>query len=129
MARSAGENIDILIGGALIGSGEIVIIEEAVGVRITDFKEEDSHGDCAGRYRRCCWCSRCWARRCGRCAAAARLRLPGAMRPAGRGRSLESVERLALTPQHSLHLVRIGGREVVVATHPQGCALLTERSQ
>ena len=39
--RSAGENIDILVGGALIGSGEIVIIEETVGVRITDFAEED----------------------------------------------------------------------------------------
>ncbi len=38
-ARSAGENIDLVIGGARIGSGEIVIIEEAVGVRITDFKE------------------------------------------------------------------------------------------
>jgi flagellar motor switch protein FliN len=38
--RSAGENIDLLIGGARVGSGEIVIIEEAVGVRITDFKEE-----------------------------------------------------------------------------------------
>ena len=40
MVRSAGENLDILIGGALLGSGEIVIIEEAVGVRITDFNEE-----------------------------------------------------------------------------------------
>jgi flagellar biogenesis protein FliO len=48
---------------------------------------------------------------------------------ATRSRSLESIERLALTPQHSLHLVRIGGREVVVATYPQGCALLTERAQ
>lgn len=38
--RSAGENIDILAGGALIGSGEIVIIEENFGVRITDFTEE-----------------------------------------------------------------------------------------
>jgi flagellar motor switch protein FliN/FliY len=37
--RSAGENIDLVVGGARIGSGEIVIIEEAVGVRITDFKE------------------------------------------------------------------------------------------
>ena len=58
-----------------------------------------------------------------------RLRIPGGMRPAGRGRALQSVERLALTPQHSLHLVKIGEREVVVATYPQGCALLTERSQ
>ncbi len=65
-----------------------------------------------------------WALRRGR------LRLPLGMRPAaGRGRSLEAVERLALTPQHSLHLVRIGGREVVVATSPQGCTLLTERAQ
>ena len=41
MARSAGENIDIYVGGAMLGSGEIVIIEETVGVRITDFNEED----------------------------------------------------------------------------------------
>ena len=41
MMRSAGENIDILAGGTLMGTGEIVIIEEAVGVRITDFSEED----------------------------------------------------------------------------------------
>jgi flagellar motor switch protein FliN/FliY len=40
MTRSAGENIDVLVGGTLIGSGEIVIIEESVGVRITDFKED-----------------------------------------------------------------------------------------
>jgi flagellar motor switch protein FliN/FliY len=41
MTRSAGENIDLLIGGAPLASGEIVIIEETVGVRITDFNEED----------------------------------------------------------------------------------------
>ncbi len=41
MPRSAGDNIDILVGGAALGSGEIVIIEETVGVRITDFNEED----------------------------------------------------------------------------------------
>ncbi len=35
--RSAGENIDIYIGGALSGSGEIVVIENALGIRITDF--------------------------------------------------------------------------------------------
>jgi flagellar motor switch protein FliN len=35
--RSAGENIDIYIGGTLCGSGEIVVIENALGVRITDF--------------------------------------------------------------------------------------------
>jgi flagellar motor switch protein FliN/FliY len=40
MTRSAGENIDILVGGTLVGFGEIVIIEESMGVRITDFNEE-----------------------------------------------------------------------------------------
>jgi flagellar biogenesis protein FliO len=43
-----------------------------------------------------------------------------------RTKALVSLERIALTPQHSLHLVRIQGREVVVATHPQGCELLNE---
>ncbi len=41
LPRSAGENIDVLAGGQLLGSGEIVIIEERFGVRITDFKEEE----------------------------------------------------------------------------------------
>jgi flagellar motor switch protein FliN/FliY len=38
MQRSAGENIDIYIGKRLIGFGEIVIIENSMGVRITDFR-------------------------------------------------------------------------------------------
>jgi flagellar motor switch protein FliN/FliY len=37
MTRSAGENIDICVSGRVIGYGEVVIIENAVGVRITDF--------------------------------------------------------------------------------------------
>jgi len=41
MTRSAGENMDIVIGGARLGSGEIVIMEDTVGVRITDFKEDN----------------------------------------------------------------------------------------
>jgi flagellar motor switch protein FliN/FliY len=41
MSRSAGENIDILIGGAPFGSGEIVVIEDRIGVRITDFATEE----------------------------------------------------------------------------------------
>jgi flagellar motor switch protein FliN/FliY len=41
ISRSAGDNIDILVGGTLIGYGEIVIIEDAVGVRITDFGLEE----------------------------------------------------------------------------------------
>jgi flagellar motor switch protein FliN/FliY len=41
IARSAGDNIDILVGQTMIGSGEIVIIEDTVGVRITDFSQEE----------------------------------------------------------------------------------------
>jgi flagellar motor switch protein FliN/FliY len=37
MSRSAGENIDIYIGSRLAAFGEIVIIENTLGVRITDF--------------------------------------------------------------------------------------------
>jgi flagellar motor switch protein FliN/FliY len=38
--RSAGENIDIYIGRVLCGTGEIVVIENSLGVRITDFRDE-----------------------------------------------------------------------------------------
>jgi flagellar motor switch protein FliN len=41
MTRSAGENIDILIGDSLVGFGEMVIIEDTMGVRITDFNVQD----------------------------------------------------------------------------------------
>lgn len=41
MTRSAGENIDILVDGTLIGFGEIVIIEDAMGIRVTDFRSDD----------------------------------------------------------------------------------------
>jgi flagellar motor switch protein FliN/FliY len=37
MTRSAGENIDIFVGGKLAAFAEIVIIEITMGVRITDF--------------------------------------------------------------------------------------------
>ena len=39
-SRSAGENIDIYVGGVLCASGEIVVIENTLGVRITDFRED-----------------------------------------------------------------------------------------
>ena len=38
--RSAGENIDIYIAGVRCGSGEVVVIENTLGVRITDFGED-----------------------------------------------------------------------------------------
>ena len=41
LTRSAGENIEIVYGGALLGYGEIVAIEDRMGVRITDFVAEE----------------------------------------------------------------------------------------
>jgi flagellar motor switch protein FliN/FliY len=41
MTRSAGENIDIFVGGTLIAFGEIVLVEDTVAVRITDFNIEE----------------------------------------------------------------------------------------
>lgn len=41
MTRSAGENIDLYVGGKLVGYGEIMLIESNIGVRITDFRIED----------------------------------------------------------------------------------------
>jgi len=46
----------------------------------------------------------------------------------GGGPALEGVARLALTPQHTLHLVRVQGCNLLVATHPQGCILLPQAS-
>ena len=40
LSRPAGDNIDLLVGGNVVCSGEIVIINETMGVRITDFREE-----------------------------------------------------------------------------------------
>lgn len=46
-------------------------------------------------------------------------------RAVGSPRTLETVERISLTPQHALHVVRWHGCELIVATSPQGCTLLT----
>ena len=55
------------------------------------------------------------------------LRRRGLVRqgPGGsRKHALQAVERLALGPQHSLHLVRLAGRGLLLGTSPAGCALL-----
>jgi flagellar biogenesis protein FliO len=39
-------------------------------------------------------------------------------------RRLESIERLALSPHHALHLVRLDDRAILVAQSPSGLALL-----
>jgi flagellar biogenesis protein FliO len=37
---------------------------------------------------------------------------------------IEIVERVALGPQHGLHLVRAGGRSVLIVTAPSSCQVL-----
>jgi flagellar biogenesis protein FliO len=41
-------------------------------------------------------------------------------------RRMEVLERLTLSPQHALHVVRVGGRSLVVATAPTSCHLLCD---
>jgi flagellar biogenesis protein FliO len=39
-------------------------------------------------------------------------------------KSIQVIERLALTPQHSLHLVKVQDRTILIAASPAGCSLL-----
>jgi len=39
---------------------------------------------------------------------------------------LESRGKLALTPRHSVHLIRIGDRNLILALHPEGVTFLGE---
>jgi flagellar motor switch protein FliN/FliY len=41
MNRSAGENLDVRVGGALFGFGEIVANEANTGIRLTDFFQDE----------------------------------------------------------------------------------------
>jgi flagellar biosynthetic protein FliO len=41
-----------------------------------------------------------------------------------KAKSMKVVERLALTPQHSLYLVRVAGRTMLIAASPGGCSIL-----
>jgi flagellar biogenesis protein FliO len=49
---------------------------------------------------------------------------PIGRRRAGDTRLLEVLDRIPLTPQHSLHLVRVTGRIVLIATAPSACSVL-----
>ncbi len=44
------------------------------------------------------------------------------------GARLEVLERMPLTPQHALHLVRISGKVVLIGTAPSACTLLDHAS-
>jgi flagellar biosynthetic protein FliO len=51
------------------------------------------------------------------------FRLPSSV-GSSRERRLEVLERVALGPQHSVHLVRVGERCVLIGTAPSSCQLL-----
>jgi flagellar biogenesis protein FliO len=40
------------------------------------------------------------------------------------GRRMQSLERLPLTAQHSLHLVSVSGKVLLIAVSPGGCSVL-----
>jgi flagellar motor switch protein FliN/FliY len=40
MNRSAGDNMSLLFHGVLVGYGEIVVIEDTIGIRVTDIVQE-----------------------------------------------------------------------------------------
>jgi len=55
---------------------------------------------------------------------AASFQLPRMAR--GPARQMEVVERVALSAQHALHLVKVGERSFLVSTSPGACGLVTE---
>ena len=59
-----------------------------------------------------------WLRRRGMAQFA--FKTPGG----GKRRSIQVIERMSLTPQHSLHLVRVANRTMLIAASPSGCSIL-----
>jgi len=51
-------------------------------------------------------------------------RFSGKIVRGGGARRMKTIERLVLTPQHSLHLVNVSGRVLLIAVSPGGCAVL-----
>ena len=43
---------------------------------------------------------------------------------ATRSGTLQRLERLPLTPTHTLHLVKVGDRELLIACSPAGCQVI-----
>ena len=54
-----------------------------------------------------------------------------AVRGAGgsKTRCMKVIERLALTPQHSLYLVRVADRTILIAASPGGCSILDNAAE
>ena len=52
------------------------------------------------------------------------IRITGRAGRGGRQRHVVLVERVSLTPQHSVHLIHVGDRALLVGTGPSGCGLI-----
>jgi len=52
-----------------------------------------------------------------------------ALRAPSAKRRLEDLERLPLAPQHTLHLVRLDDKVLLLASSPGGCGLVQETSK
>ncbi len=48
----------------------------------------------------------------------------GGFRPQSKERHMKVLERMALGPQHALHLVRVGDRTILISTAPGSCQLI-----
>lgn len=51
-------------------------------------------------------------------------RLIGRFRSSSGNRTMQAIERLPLSATHSLHLVRVADRAILIATSPAGCQVV-----
>ncbi len=54
------------------------------------------------------------------------VRFQEMVRPRAADKRIEVVERCSLTPQHSVHLVRVAGRMLLIGVAPNNCQLLSD---
>jgi len=56
------------------------------------------------------------------------VRLPGGASRGMRQRNVVLIERVPLTAQHAVHLVRVGDKALLIGTAPSGCSLIDSLS-
>lgn len=69
------------------------------------------------------WAALWWLKRRGIATMGFRLNSPAS------SRQLESIERLVLSPQHSVHLVRVKDEILLLGLHPAGMSVLSQPSR
>ncbi len=66
------------------------------------------------------WLTLWWLKRRGFASLGTRLKY------SDQKREMETIERLALTPQHSVQLIRVQNRVLLLGLHPAGLTVLSE---